>query len=228
MFSSQEVTNQIVQLDREVVDINRNLPKLKLLQDLLDAESELSSRAKVRKLLEGRLILAKEQERQQEEDRKRQALKDEKTEAKEGFDKLTEEFDGILNPLAKSILEAIEKLDQLAWQRHSLSSRHAEIAFLLNGRQQEYGGKNELSTAWGWRVKNDGDSTGVLRALYPLYAARHKGLPGGFEDISAGLNMKGQANKAYDDMVTAARQQELNTPDDRLNDALEYLDTKRE
>lgn len=228
MQTSQEITTQIDQLNREITDINASLPKLTRLEDLLGAKSELTDRAEVRQLLEDRLTEAKKAEQRQEEDRKRQALENEMTEAKEGFDQLTEEFNSVLNPLTKTILDAMENLDQLAWQRADLSRQHANAAFLLNGRQQDYGGKNELSTAWGWRVKNDGDSTGVLRALYPLYAARHKGLPGGFEDISAGLNLKGQADKNYDDMVNASRQQELNTPDNSLNDALEYLDTKRE
>ncbi len=206
--TSSEIRQQIKQVESEVRDIQNSLPKITNIQNLLGAKAELRDRAEVVTLLQERLADALKRERVQEQLDKRRALEAERDAAKEQFDRFTEDFECIFVPLERETLDQFDKLDQIAWARSEASRRYSEACFNLAGGRTTYGTANELSTAYGWRVVSENDPSGVRRALFPLYASRHKGMPGGFDDLAKGLVLKQQQDAEYDRLLNAPRSQQ--------------------
>lgn len=188
MQSSAELKTQIDQINRESRDIKNSLHRLTSTTDLLDAQQELKNRADVLVLLEQRLKDALDRERRWAEQNRRKELEAERVAAREDFDRLTERFDAEAEPLIEHIVRGLDGLTEIAVQRQQAHNRHLDAA-----NQLGWGtiwGTRELGTDFGWGVKDakdKGDPTGVIRALFPLFAAR-RGID---------LSPEGQARAEY-------------------------------
>ncbi len=226
MQSSSDITRQIDQVEREVKDIQGSLKRLTHVQDLLDAHGELTNRANVLSLLQQRLEDAQEREARQAELDKKRALEKERDDAKAEHDRLTAEFEAVMVPLEQAVLDALDRLDPLAFKRMNAETQRSNAAFVLRGRTVDWSNADKLSTGAGWYGNTEGAGSPVRRCLFELYAARH-GMPGRLE-------LEGQESQA----VTAHRawllrqagtqqpRQDLTAPNTALDESLQFLDER--
>ncbi len=189
MQSSKELKTQIDQINREIVDIKRSLPRLTSTTDLLDAQQELKNRADVLVLLQERLTKAQAREAEYEKRRKREALEAERVAARENFDRLTEQFDGVMEPLIAHIVRELDTLSELGTGRQDAHNRHLRAANELGWGS--IWGTRELTADLGWTAKGEADPTGIRKALFGQFAAR-RGI-----DVSS----EGVARAAYMQML---------------------------
>ncbi len=168
-----EIREQIDQLNREVLDINRSLDRLTRLEDLLGARSELTDRSEVIALLETRFKAAQEREAEQERLDKRQALERQRDAAREQFQVLTERFENAFEEIKVFVNAKMDDaITPLGLERDTASSQYASACFELRGGSVDWSGQHDLSTGFGFFDRTPRDNQDIRAAIFELYKAR--------------------------------------------------------
>ena len=213
MQTSAELKAQLAQIEREIADIQRSLPRLTATQDLLDAHQEVQNRLSIKSLLQGRLEAAVEAERQAQAEKAR--LRIERDEVKAEIQQQRAAFDAKTAPWESQTYALLEELSTDAKKRAELERRYRSLSEKLN----EHG---SMTKDFGFSA--EGEQLSVAKqALYMLFAERNK-LPGSLSTAKEAMStLTMQQLVAWGNLQTRGEEQDRNRDEIRLREHLNNL-----
>lgn len=167
--TSTQLKNQIAQLDSEIADIQRSLPRLTATQDLLDAQAEVQNRLSVKGLLETRLQAAEASEKAAREKLERETASRRNRELEAEFQAEVQELQNDVNGFAELLDAKLELIAEKRQRLAMLSNEHVKNTRFLTGEQ-----KVDLFQRL-WRNSNDLIPAELtpLKDPHPSYRAAH-------------------------------------------------------